>query len=36
MIIGDDGDIPARKSKRTSFMSRSKSEDGKDGKCSMM
>jgi len=33
MIIGDDEDIPAKKSKRKSFMSRSKSEDGK---CSVM
>jgi len=33
MIIGDDENIPTRKSKRKSFMSRSKSEDGK---CSMM
>jgi len=33
IIIGDDGDMPTRKSKRRSFMSWSKSEDGK---CSMM
>jgi len=33
MIIGDEENIPTRKSKRKSFMSRSK---GEDGKCSMM
>jgi len=33
MIIGDDENMPTRKSKRKSFMSRSK---GEDGKCSMM